>query len=196
MLVKTPEGKTKDVSILKPNSNEYSVTAENYIVPKGEEGKYHAVIEIPQFSPTDGSRLSQPRLQKFGEKWFDSMGGRSDLAKQGYKIIILHDPKEWLAKNKALEQESKAKKAKAALEAKAKADQEKADQEKAERQAEINAGVKAALEAMGITGPIKAESNAKSGTLHEGVKISESKPTEKSGVKVEEKKAANDADKK
>lgn len=182
MLVKTPEGKTKDVSILKPNSNEYDVTPENYIVAKGEEGKYHAIIEIPQFSQADGSRLSQPRLQKFGEKWFDSMGGRSDLAKQGYKIIILHDPKEWLAKNKALEQESKAEKAKAALEAKAKADQEKADAQQAAIQKQIDdavaAGIAKAMEAM----------KPKEST----------KPIEKKEANVEAKpnKPASDADKK
>lgn len=191
MLVRTSEGKQKDVSILKPNSNEYQVTKDNYIVTKGEEGKYHVIIEIPQFSPVDGTRMSQPRLQKFGEKWFDSMGGESDLKKQGYKLIVLHDPKEWLKENAETNAERKAEKAKAALEAKAEADAKKADAEKAERQAEINAGVKAALEAMGITGPVKPTEKA------ETVKTTESKPTEKPEVKIEEKqKPATDADKK
>lgn len=150
MLVKTEQGKTKDVSILVPNSNEYAVTAENYIVPKGEEGQYHVIIEIPQFSNTDGSRLSRPRIQMFGPKWFDSNEGRANLERQGYKLIILHDPREWVSKNAEELKSQKLEKAKEAAEAKAKADQEKADKEKADRDAEIAIAVKAALEAYGI----------------------------------------------
>ncbi len=48
------------------------LTAENYIVPKGEEKSYHAVIEVVQFDPKTGKRISKPRVQKFGKKMFET----------------------------------------------------------------------------------------------------------------------------
>ena len=98
------------------------LTAENYIVPKGEEKDYHAVIEVVQFDPKTGKRLSKPRVQKFGKKIFEAHVAES-LRKQGYTVTILHDPNAWL-------KEQAAAKAKAAAEqeaAKAKAEQEKID---------------------------------------------------------------------
>lgn len=71
------------------------LTAETYKVPAGEEKAYHAVIEVEQYNPRTGKRLSVPRIQKFGRKAFE--GGLYDtLKKQGYTIRILHDPNEWL----------------------------------------------------------------------------------------------------
>ncbi len=67
------------------------LTPENYIVPKGEEKDYHAVIEVKQFDPKTGKRLSKPRVQKFGKKIFET-SVRDSLRKQGYDVLILHDP--------------------------------------------------------------------------------------------------------
>ena len=98
------------------------LTAENYIVPKGEEKDYHAVIEVVQFDPKTGKRISRPRVQKFGKKIFEAHVSDS-LRKQGYTVTILHDPNVWL-KEQAAKREQAAKEAAAA---KAKADQEKFD---------------------------------------------------------------------
>lgn len=98
------------------------LTAENYIVPKGEEKDYHAVIEVVQFDQKTGKRISQPRVQKFGKKIFEAHVLNS-LRKQGYTVTILHDPNVWLK-----EQAAKAEQEKAEAEAaKAKAEQEKFD---------------------------------------------------------------------
>lgn len=98
------------------------LTAENYIVPTGEEKDYHAVIEVVQYDPKTGKRLSRPRVQKFGKKIFEAHVADS-LRKQGYTVTILHDPNVWL-KEQAAKREQAAKEAAAA---KAKADQEKFD---------------------------------------------------------------------
>lgn len=98
------------------------LTAENYIVPKGEEKDYHAVIEVVQYDPKTGKKLSKPRVQKFGKKIFETHVSDS-LRKQGYTVTILHDPNAWL-KEQAAKREQAAKEAAAA---KAKADQEKFD---------------------------------------------------------------------
>ena len=98
------------------------LTAENYIVPKGEEKDYHAVIEVIQYDPKTGKRLSRPRVQKFGKKIFEAHVGDS-LRKQGYTVTILHDPNVWM-KEQAAKSEQAAKEAAAA---KAKAEQEKFD---------------------------------------------------------------------
>ena len=96
------------------------LTPENYIVPKGEERCYHAVIEVVQFDQKTGKRISKPRVQKFGKKQFET-SVLSSLKKQGYTVTILHNPNEWIK-----EQQEKAAKAKAEQEAaKAKAEQEK-----------------------------------------------------------------------
>lgn len=98
------------------------LTADNYIVPKGEEKDYHAVIEVVQFDPKSGKRISKPRVQKFGKKIFEAHVLNS-LRKQGYTVTILHDPNVWLK-----EQAEKAEKEKAEAEAaKAKAEQERFD---------------------------------------------------------------------
>jgi hypothetical protein len=98
------------------------LTADNYIVPKGEEKDYHAVIEVVQFDQKTGKRISRPRVQKFGKKIFEAHVMNS-LRKQGYTVTILHDPNVWLK-----EQAAKAEQAKAEAEqAKAQAEQEKFD---------------------------------------------------------------------
>ena len=98
------------------------LTAENYIVPSGEEKDYHAVIEVVQYDSKTGKRLSHPRVQKFGKKIFEAHVADS-LRKQGYTVTILHDPNVWL-KEQAAKSEQAAKEAAAA---KVKAEQEKFD---------------------------------------------------------------------
>ena len=98
------------------------LTPDNYLVPKGEEQSYHAIIEVVQYDPKTGKKLSRPRIQKFGKKQFET-NVLASLRKQGYTITILHDPNQWLA-----EQKEKAEKARAELAAaKKKAEQEKFD---------------------------------------------------------------------
>ena len=98
------------------------LTVENYQVPKGEERFYHVVIEVVQFDPKTGKKLSKPRVQKFGRKTWEG-GVRESLRKQGYTITVLHNPVEWEAKQKAAAEV----KAKADAEAKAKAEKEAFD---------------------------------------------------------------------
>lgn len=98
------------------------LTPDNYIVPKGEEMTYHAIIEVVQFDPKTGKRLSKPRVQKFEKKIFETHVWAS-LKKQGYTITILHDPNEWIK----AEQAKAVEKAKQQAAAKAKAEQAKFD---------------------------------------------------------------------
>lgn len=98
------------------------LTPEIYIVPKGEEKDYHAVIEVVQFDPKTGQKLSRPRVQKFGRKAFER-GVHANLKKQGYKVTILHDPNKWLEE----QAQKRERAAKQAAEAKAKAEKEKFD---------------------------------------------------------------------
>lgn len=99
-----------------------NLTPENYVVPVGEEKDYHAVIEVVQFDPKTGKRLSRPRVQKFNRKIFEQTV-LSSLRKMGYTVTILHNPNEWLKANA----EKKAAVEKAAREAKKKAEQERFD---------------------------------------------------------------------
>ena len=98
------------------------LTADNYVVPKGEERCYHCVIEVEQYDQKTGKKLSKPRVQKFGRKIFEAVV-REALAKQGYKVTVLHDPNEWIKAHA----EQAAASAKAAAEAKKKAEQERFD---------------------------------------------------------------------
>ena len=75
------------------------VTAENYIVPKGEEGTYHCRIEQTQFNPRNGKRVSRPRIQKFDAKMYASIA--RNLRQQGWDIEVLYDPSEFLAEREA-----------------------------------------------------------------------------------------------
>lgn len=72
-----------------------NLTPENYIVPKGEEKSFHCVIEVVQYDPKTGKKLSKPRVQKFGKKQFET-NVLASLKKQGYTITVLHDPNPWL----------------------------------------------------------------------------------------------------
>jgi len=94
------------------------LTPDIYIVPKGEEMSYHAVIEVVQYDPKTGKKLSKPRVQKFGKKAFETHVLNS-LKKQGYTVTILYDPNVWIKEQQAKAAQSRA--------AKAKAEQEKFD---------------------------------------------------------------------
>ena len=83
---------TKDVPIVE-------VTAENYIVPRGEEDTYHCKIEQTQFNPRNGKRMSRPRIQKFESKMYPSIA--RNLRQQGWDIEVLYDPTEFLAQREA-----------------------------------------------------------------------------------------------
>ena len=113
------------------------LTAENYIVPKGEEKDYHAVIEVREFDRKTGRRLSVPRVQKFGRKAFENHI-QASLRKQGYDITILHNPNDWIKENQAkLEAQAKAK-----LESQAEALKAEKEAQKAAMKAEIIAELK------------------------------------------------------
>lgn len=126
------EGKTKDVNIL-------DVTPENFIVPKGEEDCYHCRIEVKKFNQDTGERISKPRMQVFGKKFFESFG-LHNLRKQGFTVDVMHDPNKWLQENEAKLEAEKQKKAEAG--AKAKAEAEKKAMKEAMK-AEILAELKA-----------------------------------------------------
>ena len=122
-----------------------NLTPENYVVPVGEEKDYHAVIEVIQFDPKTGKRLSRPRVQKFNRKIFEQTV-LSSLRKMGYTVTILHNPNEWLKANA----EKKAAAEKAAREAAKKAEQERFD-------AAVAAAVEKALAAQKKKASKKAE---------------------------------------
>lgn len=83
---------TKDVPIVE-------VTAENYIVPRGEEDTYHCKIEQTQFNQRNGKRVSRPRIQKFEAKMYAQVA--RNLRQQGWDIEVLYDPTEFLAEREA-----------------------------------------------------------------------------------------------
>ena len=87
---------TKDVPLLE-------VTAENYIVPRGEEDTYHCRIEQTQYNPRNGKRLSRPRIQKFDVKMYPSVA--RNLRQQGWDIEVLYDPTDFLKEREAKRQE-------------------------------------------------------------------------------------------
>lgn len=130
------EGKTKDVGLL-------DVTPENFIVPKGEESFYHCRIEVVKFNQETGERISRPRMQVFGKKFFETFG-LHNLRKMGYKVDIMHDPNVWEAANKEKIEASKRAKAEAAAKAAAKAAAEAKAAEREQMKAEIIAELTAA----------------------------------------------------
>lgn len=87
-----------------------NLTPENYVVPRGEERSYHAVIEVRQHDSKTGKKISVPRIQKFGRKMFEQSVWDS-LIKQGYTVTILHNPNEWIKKNEAEKAKKKAEEA-------------------------------------------------------------------------------------
>lgn len=112
------------------------ITADNYIVPQGEEMTVHAKIEVRQFDQKTGERISTPRIQKFGMKEWQSVM-QSSLRKQGYTVEILHDPFKFAQEHAA--------QVAAAQAAKAKAAQEAAEAKKAAELAAIKEQAKAEL---------------------------------------------------
>lgn len=127
--MKTKDG--RDVSVM-------DLTAENYLVPKGEERTYHVRIEVKQFDPKTGKRISMPRIQKFGKKiWQNNI--RLSLRKQGYEFEILHDPVKWEQENAERIAAIKAAKVQAQQEAAQKAMAEERERMKAEILAELKA---------------------------------------------------------
>lgn len=133
---------TKDVAIV-------DVTPDNYIVPKGEEGDYHCIIEIKQFDPKTGRRLSKPMVQKFDPKSWKS-GVERNLRIQGYDIIVLHDPTKWIEEQERLKELNEAERIAAAKKAE--------EKRKAEERAEMK---KAIIEELKKEGLIKTESKKK-----------------------------------
>lgn len=106
------------------------ITPENYKVPKGEERSYHCIIECIQYDSKTGKKISVPRIQKFGRKMFESHV-YSSLKKQGYNVIILHNPTEWLKEQAEIaKQKAEEAAAKKAEEEKALAEAKKAEEEK------------------------------------------------------------------
>ena len=102
------------------------VTAENYIVPQGEERHWHVIQEKKEFDRNTGKRLSRPVLQKYDTKAYPVT--RNYLIQAGYTITVLHDPEKWK------QGVAQAAQRKAEADAKAKA-KKIADQRKAEREA-------------------------------------------------------------
>ena len=72
------------------------VTAENYLVPQGEERHWHVIQEKKEFDRNTGKRLSRPVLQKYDTKCFPQT--RKYLMDAGYTITVLHDPLEYAKK--------------------------------------------------------------------------------------------------
>ena len=135
MQVRTWEGQIKDVNIL-------DVTPENFIVPKGEEDCYHCRIEVKKFNQDTGERISKPRMQVFGKKFFESFG-LHNLRKQGFTVDVMHDPNKWLQENEAKLEAEKQKKAEAGAKAKAEAAEAEKKAMKEAMKAEILAELKA-----------------------------------------------------
>ena len=73
------------------------ITPDQYAVRADEQHLYHCRIELAQFDPKSGKRLSNPSLQKFNAK---EVGGGmlSRLAKQGYTVDVLYSPEEFTRK--------------------------------------------------------------------------------------------------
>lgn len=133
--MRTEEGQIKDVNIL-------DVTPENFIVPKGEEDCYHCRIEVKKFNQDTGERISKPRMQVFGKKFFESFG-LHNLRKQGFTVDVMHDPNKWLQENEAKLEAEKQKKAEAGAKAKAEAAEAEKKTMKEAMKAEILAELKA-----------------------------------------------------
>lgn len=147
--MKTKDG--RDLPVLE-------ITADNYIVPQGEEMHVHAKIEVTQFDPKTGRRISRPVIQKFGMKEWQSVVN-SSLRKQGYTIEILHDPYKWANENRAKMEAEQAAKAQAEREAQA----AQAAQERAALKAELMAEIKAEMAAQAQEQAAKAQATKSPG---------------------------------
>lgn len=152
MQVKTENG-VRDVPVA-------SVTAGNFIVPKGEEHLYHCKIEIRRFNPNTGERVSAPRIQVFGRKFFESFG-LHNLRQQGYTVEILHNPTAWIAEHKEAAEKAAATKAAAT---------------KAAEKAALKAEILAELQAAGV---IAAPTDGKAKTTKAAEKAAATKKNDK-----------------
>lgn len=133
MFVKTEDGNVRDVELSQ-------VTKENYIVPEGEQGFYHVVMEVKQYDPKNGAKISTPRVQKFNPQTFKKL--KDNFERQGYTMVILYDPTEYIKTKGETLAKQKANAEKERIDAAVKsalAAQEKTMQER------IDAAVKAAL---------------------------------------------------
>lgn len=71
-----------------------NVTKDNYHVEPSEQHLYHVKIELMQYNPKTGVKISRPHIKKFGMKiWANNL--RSNLRQQGYTIEVLHNPVDW-----------------------------------------------------------------------------------------------------
>ena len=138
------------------------LTPDTYKVPAGEERLYHCIIEVVQYDPKTGKKISKPRVQKFGRKTFETTVYKT-LKKQGYAITILHDPK-------GIE-ETAAKK--------------KAENEKAKFDAAVEAKVKEVIASMQAEADAKAKAEAEKKAAEEA----EAKKAEKEAKKAEKEAA-------
>lgn len=133
MLVKI-NGKTKDVQIK-------DVTAENFIVQKGEERYYHVKLTKVDFNKK-GKDNSKTYIKKFAARVYESPIGES-IRKEYDNCEVLHNPKEWLENERnANEARKSAQIAQAQADADAKAIQDR-EALKASLKAEIMAEMKA-----------------------------------------------------
>lgn len=149
MRVKFENG-TKDVPLTE-------VTAENYIVPKGEENSYHVIQEMTSFDNKTGKRLSRPVLQKYDAKIWPTQ--RKALASWGYDLTIVHDPSEYNRQQAEIAQQTAANRQRIIAQQEA---QRKA-KERAAMKAELMAEIRAELLA-----EAKAASNKKSNKSNKG----------------------------
>ena len=155
MQVKTETGRIKDVGILE-------VTPENFICPSNERNMYHCRIEIKKFNPETGERLSKPRIQVFGKKFFETFG-LHNLRKH-----ILHDPNQFVKANRE----------RIAAEERAKAEAEK----EAERQA-IRAQILEELKAEGkLKEPEEEEKDNNAAKTETARRVGRPKNSEKTEV--------------
>lgn len=153
MLIKTSDGRLKDVT------NLLDVNAENYIVPDNERESYHCIIEVKKFDANTGARLSRPMLQKFDAKTF--MFLREQFKLQGWSIEILYDPTQYLAEKKDAQRNAQKVARDAQKEAINKAVAAALEQQAKEQQAAIDAAVAAALEKVGAAKPKKTTKKVK-----------------------------------
>lgn len=66
------------------------LTPDNYTVSEREAGLFHVIIEVVQFDPNSGGRLSIPRVQKYGVKTWRLL--EPIYKRQGYTVTVLHNP--------------------------------------------------------------------------------------------------------
>lgn len=124
----------------------------DFKVPAGEEGIFHVILEVKRFSAATGARQSKPRFQTAGPKAFKVL--KKNWEKQGYTVVVVHDPNKWLAGQAEVKKHTQAEQEAARKDAAIKA----AECEASEREKEIDRKVNEALEAQATT--MRAETDA------------------------------------